>query len=877
MLSESVVDALSEVVAANRSHVALVAEGAQLTYGELWDRSAAVASLLGGRTRENTPHVAILMEQGIDAIVALLGVVRAGLAYVALDPMEPPDRLRFICEDAQASVLLTNAGNVATAADIDAHLAIVDIGDAPTDGVAPPGVEIDGHDEILVVYTSGSTGQPKGVIQDHRNEVRYSTSFAEKLGIRPGTRLSMLFSLSFGASNTDIYGGLLAGATLCLYDTRRLGVVGLPEWIAKQEISVLHAVPTVFRFVTEHAPAGGYPSVQTLELAGEPVFRSDVRRAREAFGTDTLVVNRYAATEVTVLAQYVATPSDEIGDGSLPAGTPPEWVDVLILDEEGRELPPDTVGQLVIRSSYLSPGYWRRPEMTERAFVDDPELSGMRRYLTGDAGRRDADGVLTVLGRLDSRVKIRGQSIEPAEVEGALRNLPGVREAIIDVESDGTDANAELRLVGYVVPSEVAAQEMTVDAHGLRAALADRLPPHMLPSRIRVVDSFPMLRSGKVDRLALRQLPGDEPAGEPPQTDLEKKVAQIYARILGVEVTSRTDDFFALGGTSLTLAQLQSAVRKELGRELDPAQVVRSATVADVAGSIGRARPAVASPLIVTLREEGTLAPLFLIHGRLGQALVSPSFIKAVPPGHPTYSIQARGLVEGGKPSRSVPQMAEDYLDAIAAVANPLQPVLIGVCAGGVIALEMARQARQRGLGTPPIIMLDPPFPPYRRPLRLRVRNMAAYYLALAMPLLGVSRVIAWRVARSLKNRAENTAAIDEVAELDTDAAMRVALSTAIALRRHHPRTFDGSVQVIASEVRMGRGIADAWRKEMTGAVDVIDAGERHTEALNPSNPRFRAAMVKALDASAATIAADQAPMKTVAADTPQMQEISAG
>jgi amino acid adenylation domain-containing protein len=877
VLAESVVDALSQVVAANRARVALVGEDAELTYGDLWQRSGAVARLLDGRTRESTPHVAIFMEQGIDAIVALIGVVRAGLAYVALEPTEPLGRLRFICEDAQATVLLTNVRNAETAAGISPDLTIIDVADATAEAVTVPNVVIDGHEELFVVYTSGSTGQPKGVIRNHRNEIRYGASFGDRLGIRPGSRLSMLFSLSFGASDTDIYGGLLAGATLCLYDTRRLGVVGLPEWIARQEISVLHAVPTVFRFLTDHAPEGGYPSVQAIDLAGEPVFRSDVRRARESFGKNTLLVNRYAATEITVLGQYVATAADEIGDGSLPAGRSPDWVDVLIVDEDGAELPPDSVGHVVVRSSYLSPGYWRRPEMTARTFVDDPSEPRMRRYLSGDAGRRDANGVLTVLGRLDSRVKIRGQSIEPAEVEAALSNLPGVREAIIDVESIGAGADTELRLVGYVVRSAVGDGEMSVDGRSLRSALADRLPPHMLPARIRVVDSFPMLRSGKIDRLALRQLPADEPAAEPPQTDVEKTVAQIYSRILGVAVTSRTDDFFALGGTSLTLAQLQSAVRKELGRELDPAQVVRSATVADVAGSIGRARPAVASPLIVTLREEGTLPPLFLIHGRLGQALVSPSFIKAVPQGHPTYSVQARGLIEGGKPSRSVPHMAGDYLDAISAVANPKRPVLIGVCAGGVIAIEMARQARERGLGTLPIIMLDPPYPPYRRPLTLRIRNVAAYYLALGMPLLGVSRVIAWRVARSLKNRAENTAAIDEVAELDTDAAMRVALSTAIALRRHHPRQFSGSVQVIASEVRMSRGISDAWRSEMTGAVDVIDAGEGHTEALNPSNPRFRAALASALDAAARTIAADQTTVTTVAADVSPMQEISAG
>ena len=879
ILAESVVDALGQVVASNRSRAALVGEDREVTYGQLWDGAAQVAALLAGRTRTDTPHVAVLMEQGVDAIVALLGVARAGLAYVALDPMEPPERLRFICEDAQATILLTNARNLTLANEIGAELEIVDTASASSAMAAPTHAQIDGHDPILVVYTSGSTGQPKGVIQTHRNEVRYAASFAEKLGIGPGTRLSMLFSLSFGASNTDIYGGLLSGATLCLYDTRRLGVVGLPEWIAARQIEVLHAVPTVFRYLTEHAPDGGYPTVRAIELAGEPVFRSDVRRAREAFDRKALVVNRYAATEVTILAQYVATPMDEVGDGSLPAGVPPDWVDVLILDEDGRELPPDSVGQLVIRSSYLSPGYWRRDELTERAFVDDPEMPGMRRYLSGDAGRRDADGVLTVLGRLDSRVKIRGQSIEPAEVEGALRALPGVREAIIDVESDGEGAGTELRLVAYVVAAGRGAsvEGLAVDAHSLRAALADRLPPHMLPSRIRVVDSFPMLRSGKVDRMALRALPDDETAGEAPQTDLEKKVAQIYSQILGVPVTGRDDDFFALGGTSMTLAQLQSAVRKELGEELDPAQVVRSATVADVAKSIGRDEQAVGSKLVITLRGQGSQAPLFLIHGRHGQALVTPSFLKAVPTDHPTYSIQARGLVDGKRPHRSVPGMAGEYLDAIAAVGNPSRPILVGVCAGGVIAVEMARQARTRGLGTLPVIMLDPPYPPYRKGVVLRMQTVVAYYVALAMPLLGISRAIAWKVARSVRDRAAKNATLDDAAPIETDAAMRVALSVAIALRTHRPQPYDGPIQIIASEVRMGRGISDAWRRELTGTMEVRDAGQGHTDALNPSNPRFVAAMAAAINTDPETRVQPEVEARLEGVETVALQEGSSG
>jgi amino acid adenylation domain-containing protein len=848
--NESVVDALAAIVAANRNRAALRSQGREITYSEFWERTGAIAALLSPFRMAQPLHVALLLEQGIDAVCAKLGAVRAGMAYVAMDPMEPAERLRFILEDSSSKVVITSAALVSLAREICADdVPVLDVADAAAAPVAVEVPDIDGHDPAILVYTSGSTGQPKAVIQNHRNEVRYSATFGEQLDIRPGTRLSMLFSLSFGAANTDIYGGLLNAATLCLYDTRRLGVDGLPAWIDQERIEIFHTVPTVFRYVAEHAPPGGFQTVRNIELAGEPVFRSDVRKANVAFPR-AQVANRYAATEITFVAQHVAGPGDAAGDGTLPAGTSPDFVDVFVRDEDGSPMPVGEVGEVVVRSGYLSPGYWRRPDLTARAFRDDPERPGMRRYHTGDAGRLDAQGVLTVVGRIDSRVKINGQSIEPAEVEGALRGLPGVSEAIIDVERGG-EGNAEARLVGYVVLAESAGDLRVGD---LRVALADRLPAHMLPSRLRIVAAFPQTRTGKVDRMALRELQDEPVPTEPLETETEERVAAIFAAILGVSIRSRRDDFFALGGSSLTLAQLRSQIRQQLGAELDLAKLLRSAAVADVAASLAEAAdangPAAGSELLVPLRTEGDKAPLFLIHGWHGQAFVTPGFIDAVPAAHPVYSFRARGIADGSTPLRSVTAMATEYLGAVESVGHARSPILVGICAGGVIGAEMARQRLAQGGDQLTIVMLNPPYPPQARPLRDRIR-MAAFDAASSRLRWGPFRLARKYVTRRLRQRAVRLANQDiDAATLENDAAIEVALAVGTALRRHKPQRYDGPIHVIGTEQRLKRWAGEPWRDILTGDIQMIAVGEVHMDVINPENVAFRDALRQAIGAA---------------------------
>lgn len=848
----------AEVAAGNGSRTAIREADADTSYRSLDDRATRIAGLVRPAVRPDPPHVGLLLDQGTVAIAAILGVLRAGLAYVPLDPADPPVRLHGICADARIRALVTSERHAALAARIVPDGVPVIRADGTDDRPSDDGAtRPDGHlrttdDPAVLVYTSGSTGQPKGVIQTHRTLLHYAASYADRLGIGSDDRVSLLYTLSFSATSLDIYGALLRGATLCTYDIRRRGLDGVAAFIDEERISVLHSVPTVFRFVAGESPAPAvFGSVRVIDLGGEPVVRSDVRLARQRFAPDCLFVNHYAATEVSVIAQHVAEPADGSGDGLLPAGLAAAGMEILLLREDGSPADPGEAGEIVVRSRFLSPGYWGRPELTERSFRDASADGSLRSYRTGDTGRRDEHGRLVVLGRRDARVKIRGHSVDPGEVEAALRGLPGVRDAVVIVERGVAEAPGDPRLVGYVLVDRGRA-----DATSLRTELRDRLPLYMLPRELRFLATFPVTSTGKVDRAALRSVPELAPAApapaDPPEGDLETRVAEIFADLLGVAVTSRHDDFFMLGGTSLTLTQLQTVMAREMGSDADPGEIVRRASVAEVAASVdrrlrGAGRPV--SSLLVPLREGGDGPGVFLVHGWHGQAFVSPVFLDAIDARHPVHAVQARGLTDDAEPNTTVEAMAAAYLAAIREFRPHGAPVLIGICAGSIIAQEMARRLHADGQPVAALVMIDPPFPPHAKPRISRLRDVTTYRLGLSRH-AWARRLVGRSITRQLASRDTRIGptAVRTV-PVERDAAVRVALSVGIALRRYRPQAYDGPVHVLASKARL-RGNewrSGIWRRLLTGPIELMEVGERHQHVLDPSNDVFRTALRRAM------------------------------
>lgn len=364
------------------------------------------------------------------------------------------------------------------------------------------------------------------------------------------------------------------------------GTARLARWLREERITVLHWVPTAFRLLVE-ALRGSDPiaDVRLVVLGSEPVSSRDVEAAREIFTPDCLVVNRFGTTETGNVRWYFMDRVSRVPDGVVPVGYPIDEVDVVLLDETGHEVGPAQIGEIAVRSPYLAPGYWRRPDLTRVSFVRDPAGGDQVLYRTGDVGYALADGCLVLAGRKDAQGKIRGHRVEPALVERALLEHPGVRQAAVIVRGATT---ADTALVAYVVLGEVPAPTR----HALRGFLLDRLPAHMVPAAFVRIESLPSTPSGKLDRQALPDPGPDAVATEAPFVGprglVEQAIVHIWSRVLGVARIGVDDSFFDLGGHSLGAGQIIARVAESLGVDVGFREFFEEPTVAHMAEIVGR-------------------------------------------------------------------------------------------------------------------------------------------------------------------------------------------------------------------------------------------------------------------------------------------------
>ena len=447
---------------------------------------------------------------------------------------------------------------------IDARLSDADLGlPIPPDSAAS------------ITYTSGSTGQPKGVIHSHRSTLHRRMA-ARRFRIGTDDRVAAV-----GSAGTDNFRALLNGASSFPWNVKEEGFANLASWLREERITVYHSVPSVFRdFVATLTSADRFPDLRLIILRGETLYRRDVELYKTHLPAHCLLVNELGSTETRTIAQFVIDRDTEVTDSIVPVGHVLQDKTVLILDEDGREAEGGQVGEIAVRSRYLSPGYWRQPDLTRAKFLLDPSGGDERTYLTGDLGRVLGDGRLVHLGRKDSQVKIRAQRIELAEIDAALRHLPGVREAVVVAREDRP---GDKRLVAYVVAAEPPGPTVTA----LRRALADTLPDHMIPPAFVTVNRLPLTPSGKVDRLRLPAPGRTRPRLDAPlvasRTPLEQALADIWRDALGLDAVGIRDSFLDLGGDSLLATQIVSRVRATLQVDLPLRALFESPTVEDMA------------------------------------------------------------------------------------------------------------------------------------------------------------------------------------------------------------------------------------------------------------------------------------------------------
>ncbi|MER7001174.1 amino acid adenylation domain-containing protein [Streptomyces sp. NPDC000410] len=552
--------------------VAVVFEGVEVSYAELDVRANRLARLLMGRGVGPESVVGVALERGVDLLVALLGVLKAGGAYLPVDPELPQERVEFMLADAGAVHVVTP--------DVVEESAGLDGGPVGDRSLLP-------SHPAYVIYTSGSTGVPKGVVVSHEGVVNRLVWMQERFGLVAGERVLQKTPFGFDVSVWELFWPLLTGGVLVVARPgghRDPGYVA--QLIGEQQVSTVHFVPSMLEVFLREPELAGCWDLRRVVCSGEALPAAVVERFFDLIDGVELH-NLYGPTEASVdVTAWQCAP----GEGSVPIGRPITNTKTFVLDGALQPVPVGVVGELYLAGVQLARGYAGRPGLTAERFVAGPYTkTGERMYRTGDLVRWSADGALEYLGRADDQVKIRGFRIEPGEVQAVVAGHPQVAQAAVVVRED---AQGDSRLVAYVVPESGGSSELP-DA--VRQFASGRVPEYMVPSAVVVLDALPLTVNGKLDR---RALPAPEYAagtGRAPADAREEAICAAFAEVLGLESVGVDDDFFLLGGHSLLATELVSSIRQSLGIDIRIADIFEAPTAAGLASLVGdkkSARPA---------------------------------------------------------------------------------------------------------------------------------------------------------------------------------------------------------------------------------------------------------------------------------------------
>ncbi|WP_223642178.1 non-ribosomal peptide synthetase/type I polyketide synthase [Corallococcus sp. EGB] len=546
---------------------ALVFQGRALSYRALNVEANRLAHHLVARGIGPGDFVGVCVERSFELIIALLATLKAGAAYVPLDPAYPRARREFTARDAKLKLILAQAATFALVDGVDVPVvALEQVRGGSEDN---PRVHVTGDDLAYVIYTSGSTGQPKGVCIRHRSAVHLSQTVVSRFGFAPGQRVAQCARFGFDFSVAEIFPTLSSGATL--YLLRQSDIAAgeeLADFLQTQRIHTAMFTPSALGSMTWRA----LPDLKTLAIGGEEL----PARLVDTWAPGRRFIQVYGPTEATVFT----TAGDCVaGEGPYPIGTPLPGYEVYLLDETLTPVPVGVRGALYIGGEGLAHGYLNRPELSAERFIPHPFSAepGARLYKSGDIGSHRPDGGIDFHGRSDRQLKLRGFRIEPGEIEAVLRKHPDVRDAVVEPRL----LAGERHLVGYVIPRD-AAGAARLQTPAFKDALAEALPPHMVPRELVLVEAFPLGPTGKLDRDAL-PMPSVRTATAPVSTEREEALERIWCRILGVERIGRQEGFFDAGGNSLLLARVQSALALELGIRVSMATLFQFPTLESLA------------------------------------------------------------------------------------------------------------------------------------------------------------------------------------------------------------------------------------------------------------------------------------------------------
>jgi amino acid adenylation domain-containing protein len=580
-IEQSIPERFEKIVRLYPDRIAVKTANQAWTYAELNGMANRLARAILAERGSGAEAIGILFEKSALMAAAMLGVLKAGKFFVLLDPSFPKERLGFFLDNSLAAMMVTDRRNVSLACQVTNARPLIQFEsiDRSTSG-KDLGLEISPEALAFIIYTSGSTGQPKGVVWIHRQLLHQVRLYANAYALCHDDRLSFL-AAGTGNAITNTFYALLNGAALLPFDARNEGVNQLAGWLRRERVTFCLIGSPLFRSLCETLNGGDrFSDPRLIRLASESVYKTDVELYKKHFAKNIILANALSSSETGLSTTFFIDHETKIAQDEVPVGYAVEDREILLLDDSGGAVGFNHYGEIVVRSRYISPGYWRRPDLTQAKFKPDLEGGEGRLYFTGDLGVMLPDGCLIHKGRNDFRVKIRGYGVETAEVEKVLKNHPVVKEAIVlsrRTKSGGAG------LVAYFT----ATMRPVPNVSELRAFLAEKLADYMIPAAFVKLQEIPLTPSGKIDRSCLPDPGRSRPETGFPcvraHTPVERCLAEIWAEILSLNEVGIYDNFFELGGHSLAATRVVSQVLKTFQLEVPLQSLFQSPTVAKMA------------------------------------------------------------------------------------------------------------------------------------------------------------------------------------------------------------------------------------------------------------------------------------------------------
>lgn len=813
---------------------AVIFGGQRHSYAELVAAADRLARHLTGMGVTPGSVVAVELPRSAHLVVALLAVLKAGAAYLPLDPDLPAARIADMVDQARPVCVLTDR---ATAPEVGGPPRVDVTGDLHPAGTGTP--EITPEHPAYVIFTSGSTGRPKGVLVAHRaidNRLRWMQA---AYPLTAGDRVLQKTPAGFDVSVWEFFWPLRVGAALVVAEPgEHRDVARLARTITEHGVTVLHFVPSMLQEFLAEPAAASCVGLRRVVCSGESLARDTAEHFHRVL-PQVALENLYGPTEAAVdVTAHHCAPGER---GPVPIGRPVWNTRLRVLDDRLRPCPVGVPGELYLAGAQLAEGYVGQPGLTAGRFVADPFAEpGQRMYRTGDVVRWRHDGEVEFLGRGDHQVKILGQRIELGELESVLLTDPAVGGACAGVRKDHAGVD---RLVAYVT----AAAGQDPDPAALRTLLSERLPSAAVPSVVTVLPLLPLNANGKLDRAALPEPRFAARSGPRPRTPLEEKLAAEFEAALGITGIGVEDDFFALGGHSLLAVRLVRRVEQATGLSVAVRDVFRSPSVAALAERIaGEREPDDPYAPVLRLRSGGDGPPLFFIHPGAGLGWCYAAMLGHVDPRHPIYALQARGLDSGSGLPESLPEMAEDYL----ALIRDIQPVgpyhLLGWSFGGLVAQAIAARLRAAGESVALLVLFDS----YPDPAGPVSRDDGQLFATALENLLGQPPTGHTAAIEQVRQRVAPLADADDDA---VRAVLGVGINNLRLMDAHVPETCDVDLVLVTAERDRPAGVdaAAAWREFATGRITTVGVDAGHHDLFSTASARTGAVLATALRGAA--------------------------